>query len=228
MVEPAPPIDGGVIDVTNPVSAADIGVENITVTIQNYGSDALSGFMVNYSVDGGATISETYAGSIAAYTTASYTFTSSYDFSADVCYEINAWTSIADDANMDNDSYTENVCNLGPVTGTGAVYVYSSLPGGEPWFSTTNSTAMTTVFGAEGIGWNRAFFESLLIPDVFSSDNCFVFVDGSDLHADDLEAFLAANGDYIESWVELGGKLLLNSAPNEGDGMSFGFDGNVL
>lgn len=228
MVEPAPPIDGGVIDVTNPVSAADIGVENITVTIQNYGSDALSGFMVNYSVDGGATISETYAGSIAAYTTASYTFTSSYDFSADVCYEINAWTSIADDANMDNDSYTENVCNLGPVTGTGAVYVYSSLPGGEPWFSTTNSTAMTTVFGAEGIGWNRAFFESLSVPDVFSSDNCFVFIDGSDSHADDLEAFLAANGDYIESWVELGGKLLLNSAPNEGDGMSFGFDGTTL
>lgn len=32
----------------------------------------------------------------------------------------------------------------------------------------------------------------------------------------------------IEDWVSAGGHLLLNAAPNEGDGMSFGFDGTSL
>ena len=43
-----------------------------------------------------------------------------------------------------------------------------------------------------------------------------------------METFLTANIATIESWVTSGGKLLLNAAPNEGDGMSFGFGGTSL
>lgn len=224
----APEIDGGVVDVTAPTSDVTMGVENVTVTIQNFGSESLSGFNVSYNVDGGAAITEFYAGSIAAYSSASYTFSTTYDFTADGCYDIAAWTTVDGDAAEANDDYNETVCNLGPITGTGAVYMYSNTTGGEPWFTTTNTTAMNTVFGPEGTGWTREYFETVDVFAVFNPDNCFVFLEGSDSHAAELETFLATYGADIENWVASGGKLLLNSAPNEGDGMSFGFDGTTL
>ncbi len=221
-------IDAGVVDVTSPVAAVDLGVESVTVTIQNMGSEPISGFSVSYSVDGGAAVTEVYAGVIDAYSTASHTFATTYDFTADVCYDIMAYTTLDGDEYPDNDDYTETVCNLGPVTGTGAFYIYSNVTGGEPWFSTSNTTAMTAVFGAEGVGWNRAFFETVDPLAVFNSENCFVFLEGSDGFAIELENFLTANMTTIENWVASGGKLLLNAAPNEGDGMSFGFGGTSL
>jgi len=220
--------DVGVIDITNPISAVDLGFENVTITIRNYGSEPASGFNVYFQVDGGLVTGATYGGTIDAYSTASYTFGDTWDFTADGCYDITAWTDYELDEIADNDDYTETVCNLGPITGTGAWYIYSNSTGGEPWFTTTNSTAMTTVFGAEGTGWNRAFFETLDPLSIFNSDNCFVFIDGSDAQANELETFLTANMSTIENWVSSGGKLLLNSAPNEGDGMSFGFGGTTL
>lgn len=110
----------------------------------------------------------------------------------------------------------------------GAYYIYSNTTGGEPWFSTTNTTAMNTVFGTEGVDWTRAYYETVDVGAAFGPDNCFVFLEGSDSHAAELETFLTANMATIETWVSNGGKLLLNSAPNEGDGMSFGFSGTSL
>lgn len=220
--------DVGIVDITNPVSGVTLGLEDVTVTIQNFGSEPASGFSVYYQVDGGIVTGGMYMGTIDPYSTATWTAPEGYDFSADGCYDITAWTEYGADEIVDNDDYTETVCNLGPITGTGAIYIYSNTTGGEPWFTTNNSTAMTTVFGAEGVGWNRAFYETLDPLSVFSSDNCFVFMEGSDGHAAELESFLAANGTTIENWVASGGKLLLNAAPNEGDGMSFGFGGTSL
>ncbi len=220
--------DAGVVDVTSPISDVTMGVESVTVSIKNYGLNEISGFPVSYTVDGGAPVTETFTGTIPSLGTASYTFATTYDFTADGCYDINAYTSLADDGDATNDAYDETVCNLGPITGTGAIYVYSNTTGGEPWFTTSNTTAMTAIFGTEGVGWNRAFFETLDPVTTFSSDNCFIFLEGSDAHANELETFLTANMTLIENWVSSGGKLLLNAAPNEGDGMSFGFGGTSL
>jgi len=220
--------DAGVVDITSPVSDIDLGMESVTVNIKNYGLEDITNFGVSYNVDGGPVVTETYTGTIASLATASFTFATMHDFTADGCYEITAWTSLDEDGEPANDSHAESVCNLGPITGTGAMYIYSNSTGGEAWFTVTNTTAMTTVFGAEGTGWTRAYFETLDPGTTFSPDNCFVFIDGSDSHANELETFLTTNISLIENWVASGGKLLLNSAPNEGDGMSFGFDGTSL
>lgn len=220
--------DVGVIDVTNPVSGVDLGFEDVVLTVQNFGSEPASGFEVYYQVDGGLVTGGFFAGTIDPYSTASWTAPEGWDFSADGCYEIHGWTQMDGDEYADNDNYYETVCNLGPITGTGAIYIYSNTTGGEPWFTVNNSTAMTSVFGAEGVGWNRAFYETLDPLAVFNPENCFVFLEGSDGHAAELETFLTANGATVENWVASGGKLLLNAAPNEGDGMSFGFDGTSL
>ena len=108
-------------------------------------------------------------------------------------------------------------------------YIYSNSTGGpEPWFTTTNTTAMNTTFGVEGTDWFRRYFETLVPAAIFSPTTCFVFLEGGDNHADELETFFLANKPLIQSWVAAGGKLFMNAAPNEGDGMSFGFGGVSL
>ena len=127
--------------------------------------------------------------------------------------------------------YVDNVVinEAGGGGGTGgAYYIYSNTTGGEPWFTTNNTAAMNTAFGTEGVDWIRAFYETVDVGAAFGPDNCFVFLEGSDGHANELETFLGANMATIETWVSNGGKLLLNAAPNEGDGMSFGFGGTTL
>ena len=112
-----------------------------------------------------------------------------------------------------------------PVTGTRSLLYQLNTTGGEPWFSSSNLDALAANFGE---GYTHEYFETVDVDAAFSSENCFVFLEGSDSHADELEAFLDANIDAIEAWVASGGHLLLNAAPNEGDGMSFGFDGTSL
>ncbi len=220
--------DVGVIDITNPTTGPGLGLEDVIVTVKNYGSADATGFTVSYQVDGGLVTAGFFPGTLPAFSTASWTAPEGWDFSAEGCYNITAWTTLAGDEDPGNDSYSEEVCHTGAVSGTGAWYIYSNTTGGEPWFTVNNSTAMTTTFGAEGVGWNRGYFETIDVPSVFGPDNCFVFLEGSDGHAIELENFLTANIATIESWVNAGGKLLLNAAPNEGDGMSFGFGGTSL
>ena len=97
---------------------------------------------------------------------------------------------------------------------------------GEPWSSSSNTDAMDMAFGAGE--WLLGEFETLDPAAVFSSATGFVFIDGSDNGAAELNDFLTANITTIENWVNDGGRLLLNAAPNEGSDMDFGFDGTTL
>lgn len=221
------PDDIGVTHVTSPVSALDLTAsETITVEIENFGTNTQSGFPVSFQVDGGAIVTETFGGSIAAGEVAEFTFAATADMSSDGDYVICSWTGLETDEDLSNDSICKTVSNLGPITGTDAYYVYSNIYGGsEPWYTTSGSEAMDAVFTG---GWNLAFFEELDPGTVFNSATCFVWLEGGDAMADELETFLTDNIDLVQGWVASGGHLILNSAPNEGDGMSFGFDGTEL
>lgn len=214
--------DIGVSTVTGPITGGGLGVENVSVNITNYGTMDASDFTVSYSVDGGLVTTESYIGTIAAGTTGSYTFTGTHDFSADGCYTIDAYTTWALDEIAADDDASGVVCNLCVAEGS-IYYVYSNTTGGQPWFTTANSTAMDQAFTAGG--WSTAYYETLDPVSMFSDATAFVFLEGSDSHANELETFLGANMTMIEDWVAAGGRLFLNAAPNEGDGMSFGFGG---
>ena len=219
--------DIAVTAITSPTSGADIGYEDVTITLKNNGTEDASGFIVWYNVDGGFWTGDFYPGTLAAGEIADYTFGEGWTFTDYGCYEVMAWVEYDIDEVPENDSYTKTVCNLGPITGTDAYYIYSNVYGGpEPWSTTSNTDAMNSVFGADG--WNLDYFETVDPSLVFNSSTCFVFLEGGDAMADELESFLGDNLSLIESWVSSGGHLLLNSAPNEGDGMSFGFDGTTL
>jgi len=99
------------------------------------------------------------------------------------------------------------------------VYLRSTV--GAPWGVSTNEAAMDTVFG---IGmWSDFRYETVNTASLFSASTTFLFMEGGDNNANELEAFLGANALAISDWVNAGGRLFVNAAPNEGDGMSFGF-----
>ena len=107
--------------------------------------------------------------------------------------------------------------------------VYLHDEEGDPWerYGQTNDEAMSRVFGDD---WEEEFFQTVDTGTgaggLFASSVRFIYLDGSDLGADELEAFLAAHEADLKAFTDRGGRLFLNSAPNEGDGMSY--DGRQL
>src|SRR5262245_479573 len=117
------------------------------------------------------------------------------------------------------------VASSGIAEASSIVYLRSSA-GGAPWGVNTNEQAMDMVFGAGN--WDDLRFETVNTGTLFSGATSFIFMEGSDFGADELEAFLGANQGALTSWVAGGGHVFINSAPNEGDGMSFGLGGVAL
>ena len=103
---------------------------------------------------------------------------------------------------------------------------YLKAAAGEPWGGPANPNSMDLAFG--GGGWTIGDYESVVAATVFAPSTGFVFMDGGSMHASELQTFLIANLPAIEAWVLAGGRLLLNSAPNEGGDIDFGFDGTTL
>ena len=94
---------------------------------------------------------------------------------------------------------------------------------GQPWYQGSNEQAMNGVFSAGN--WADLHYETVNIGTLLSATTSFIFMEGGDFTANELKSFLAANGTVIENWVSSGGRLFINSAPNEGVGMNLGFDG---
>lgn len=109
-------------------------------------------------------------------------------------------------------------------TGGNKYYVKSFI--GNPWGVVVNNDAMNLAFGSGN--WMLESFESMNVAAVFAPSTSFVFIDGSDDQASELQAFLLANITTIENWVAAGGSLLMNSAPNEGGNIDFGFGSTTL
>lgn len=125
--------------------------------------------------------------------------------------------------NYDLPIATDN-CNTG-YPGTDVYYIRSSFSS-EPWGSGNNITAMNAVFGAGN--WTAGFFETVTVPSVFSTSTRLIFLEGSDGNANELNAFLTANLPAIEAYVNAGGALLINAAPNEGGAINAGFGSTTI
>lgn len=76
--------------------------------------------------------------------------------------------------------------------------------------------------------WHDLRMSAGATPFLADSHYNFIFLEGGDSTANELNAFLAANRAAVEAFVNRGGKLLLNSAPNEGGDIDFGFGGVTL
>lgn len=111
-------------------------------------------------------------------------------------------------------------------TAEAAVAYVRSEAGGQPWGTSDNEQAMDLVFGPGA--WDDLRFESVDTALLFSDAYTFLYIDGSDSGALDLQTFLMTNQDALEAWVAAGGNLFLNCAPNVGGDQNWGFLGTQL
>ncbi len=105
--------DVGAIEINSPVSGPGLGnAETITATIKNFGASSQSNFSVQYVIDGGAPVVETFAGPIASEQELTYSFTQKADFSTLGIYNVTVSTSLTGDANPANNAVTAVIENV--------------------------------------------------------------------------------------------------------------------
>lgn len=96
---------------------------------------------------------------------------------------------------------------------------------GNPWGSSSYDSALNKVFGNN---WSPLTYANAnaIAAFLFSPNTQFIYLEGSDGNEASQTAYLAANLSTIESWVNAGGRLLTNRAPNTGALITpFGFGG---
>ena len=220
----------------SPVSAVELTEESITIAITNHTDTDFSDVNVAYSIDGGPEVVETVPDVIPANSDFIYTFSEAANLTGLGCYAITLEVQHPDDGFPLNDNMETNICNLNYVSGAKKWLIHSNIDGGAealsgaPYFNTTNTTCMNTVFG-EG-NWTQEYFETVDPEILFSDSSCFIFLDGSYNHIVAMELFLNENRQLMENWVAAGGKLYLNSSGSESEGehyyVDYGFDGTKI
>ena len=118
------------------------------------------------------------------------------------------------------------------LTATGAGGGGGVIPGAKyyitdvtPWGVPNNVDEMNAVFGVGN--WIQANFAANP-AFIFVPGTQFVFIEGGDGNGIGCTNYINANIALIESWVNAGGRLFLNAAPNNGGIQNWGFGGTVL
>ncbi|PHN01065.1 T9SS type A sorting domain-containing protein [Flavilitoribacter nigricans] len=98
------------------VSGSDCGSENteIVLTFRNEGVAPQKNFTLAYQVDDGPVIRENYSANVAPGTSADYTFNATYNTSMPRAYTIRAWTELAGEEFISNDTATWVYSTAGP------------------------------------------------------------------------------------------------------------------
>jgi len=97
--------DVGLTFITAPTSSSVLGnSETITVTLENFGTQTQSNFPIHYSINNGTVVNEVYTASLAANTTASYSFLNTADLSGLGTFDIEAYTALPNDIDLLNDT----------------------------------------------------------------------------------------------------------------------------
>ena len=110
-----PDNDVGIENIISPVSGVLGNNIPIQVAIKNFGMQPQSGFNVHYQIDGGNIVTENYGLNIPGGQSAVMTFSTPANMNTPgQTYNITAWTSLQNDQNNSNDSFTSQVSYLLP------------------------------------------------------------------------------------------------------------------
>ena len=106
--------DLALLSLVTPFSAPSMGMEDVTITIENPGLNDQTGFDVRYQIDGGGWVTENVGTlNVAAGTSESYTFTTQADFSEVQPYTFEVEVVLGTDENTSNNSYSTIIENFG-------------------------------------------------------------------------------------------------------------------
>ena len=104
--------DVGVTSITDPSSGQLTNAEEITINVRNFGINDIVDPEVQYTIDGGTPVVETFTGVLAAGATETYTFATTADLSVqNQIYTIASRTNYGPDSDPSNDEATKTVEN---------------------------------------------------------------------------------------------------------------------
>ncbi len=107
--------DTGAVALDAPETGTLTATEDVTITVFNFGENAASGFDVSYTIDGGTTVTETFAGTVNSSESATYTFATQADLSTvGQTYSFEICTNLSGDEDNGNDCVTVEVTHLQP------------------------------------------------------------------------------------------------------------------
>ncbi len=95
--------DVGVVLIASPQTGSDLGDETVTVRVKNFGAGTQSGFNVQYILDGGTPVVESFTGSIEAEEELTFSFSQTADLNTVGSYTITSRTLLAGDQLASND-----------------------------------------------------------------------------------------------------------------------------
>ncbi|MDB2322076.1 GEVED domain-containing protein [Flavobacteriaceae bacterium] len=182
--------DIGVVSVDTPVSGLLSNSESVTVSIFNYGEDAVSNFDVSYQLDSGTIITETYSGTVESTETVQHTFSTTADLSTvGQTYVINSYTSLSGDEDSSNDGITEDVQHLNP-NDLGVTGISSPVSGTNLSATELVTIEITNFGGAEQSNFEVSYeingeqvTETVDGPLAGNSSTDYIFTQTADLSA---------------------------------------------
>ena len=104
------PIDAQMNSLLNVNDKCSATTDSVKFNLTNIGSSTINPLTVNYSVNGGAVVTETF-GSIASGTTQSFAFSTLADYTGLSNINLKVWHSNAQDTNLTNDTLVANFIN---------------------------------------------------------------------------------------------------------------------
>ena len=182
--------DIGVVSVDTPVSGLLSNSESVTVSIFNYGEDAVSNFDVSYQLDSGTVITETYSGTVESTETVQHTFSTTADLSTvGQTYVIYSYTALSGDEDSSNDGITKDVQHLNP-NDLGVTGISSPVSGTNLSATEIVTIEITNFGGAEQSNFEVSYelngeqvTETVDGPLAGNSSTDYIFTQTADLSA---------------------------------------------
>lgn len=128
--------DIGVTEIISPTSGSNLGMETITVRVENFGYDEQSNFDISYKINNNAIVTEQVSGPLAGGESLTYSFSTQGNFSSPRSYNLAANTDLANDINNTNDKITvlidnyscyQKSINTNQPIGPNPITVYSNI-----------------------------------------------------------------------------------------------------
>ena len=108
--------DAGVTAVNSPKTNVNMGMEQVSVVLKNYGQNATGNIPVSYTVNGGTPVTEIYRDSIYSENEVIFTFAEKVNMSSADTYNFKIFTSIPNEENFSNDTFNVKIINYGSDT----------------------------------------------------------------------------------------------------------------
>lgn len=171
-----PSINAGVTEILSPITGCGLGMETVTVVIENFGDADLVDFPIEYNAGMGI-VTEIITDTLFASSVDTFSFATMLDLSVNGDYNLGVWTAVVGDGDVLNDSVF-NVVTSAPIV--------SSLPYSEDFENGTGGWYST---GEEGI-WELGDPEGVLIDTANSGVNAWATNLNTLYYVDDQVSYL--------------------------------------